>query len=283
MPASGAQERQERTMLTLVPVVARCLRRARMRWVQPIDEHMLSEAIDAVLPDKVEGLLVHSALRSCGYFVGGLDMIIRVLRQHATTLCMPTNSYCYPHTPGEEAPMFDPRVTGSLVGALTNAFWKTPDVLRSLHPTHAVAATGPAAAALISGHEACDTPCGDGTPYKKMIEAGFSVLLLGARLDAYTFFHTAEDEARAPYLYEPGTYDLRVRTAAGAQVVRMRRQDMHVPRRFAAMDRELESAGLLWRTPLGTGELLAIPDAARTHAFLVDLLRRDQEHFVSHA
>ena len=138
------------------------------------------------------------------------------------------------------------------------------------------------AVTLTAGHEACPTPCGDGTPYRKIVDAGFAVLSLGVSLDAYTLFHTAEHDAAVPYLYEPEPYDLRVRDAQGTErPVRMLRQDMAVKRRFAEMDEELAAAGLLRRVPIGQGHALCVTDAGTTHEFLVGLLRRDPWHLAS--
>lgn len=259
----------------------RQFRRLRLQWFNRIDAAALRAAVLSVVPSDNPGLFVHSALGACGYFDGGCEMVISELGKVSPNLSMPTHTYCYPKREGEMAPLYDARKTASVVGALTNQFWRMEGVVRSFHPTHSIGARGPLAEHLTAGHELCETPCGDGTPYPKMISAGFSVLMLGASLNAYTLFHTAEDEAQVPYLYYPQQYDLRVLDALnGEKSVRMWRQDMTVPRRFADMDRELEAAGLLCRAPLGRGELLCIMDSKHAHEFLVDLLRREPYHLV---
>ena len=265
----------------LARIAKRRIRRLHLRYFNRIHLEPLQEAVRDVVPQDTKGLFVHSSLGSCGYFLGGCEMIVRTLRERADDLCMPTHTYCYPTDENAIPPIFDPHETPSLVGALTDCFWKMDGVLRSLHPTHSVAAIGPLAPFLIAGHELCDTPCGDGTPYKKMIDADFSVLMLGATLNAYTFFHTAEHDARVPYLYFPKPYDLRVRDPSNREItVRMLRQNMTVPRRFAAMDKELEAEGLLRRAPLGCGEILCIMSSKSAHEFLVETLRHDPYHLV---
>jgi len=234
------------------------------------------------VPRECKGLFVHSSLGRSGFFVGGCDMIVRALRQSADNLCMPTHTYCYPADDHSEPAIFDPRATPSLVGALTEHFWRMQGVQRSLHPTHSVAAVGSMASTLTAGHEKCNTPCGDGTPYVKMVDADFTVLMLGATLNSYTLFHTAEHDARVPYLYYPEPFNLRVLDPAANHEIRVRmlRQDVTIPRRFAEMDRELESTGLLRRVNLGSGELLCILSSRSTHQFVVDLLRRDPYYLV---
>lgn len=208
-------------------------------------------------------------------------MIVRSLLTTTNNLCMPTHTYCYPAVQGGVAPLFDPLVTPSRVGVLTEHFWRSDGVQRSLHPSHSVAAIGPFADVLTSHHEECITPCGKGTPYIRMIEADFSVLMLGASLNAYTFFHTAEDEAGVPYLYYAEPFDLRLLNRERRELtIRMKRQDMTIARRFIEMDKELEAEGLLKRVALGTGELMCIPSSKEAHRFIVDLLRRDPYHLV---
>ena len=100
--------------------------------------------------------------------------------------------------------------------------------------------------------------------------------MLGATLNTYTLFHTAEDAAQLPYLYEPTPYTLKVRTRDGKiKTVLMRRQDMQIPRRFTEMAAWLEQRGLLVRQRLGLGELLFIPRAGEAHRQVVEALRAE--------
>lgn len=222
-------------------------------------------------------LMVHSSLSACGFIRGGARTVIDTLRKWNSggTLAMPAHSYCYPEAEGR-APVFDPAQSPSRVGAITDAFWRMPGVLRSLHPTHSVACDGPRAVSLIADHERCDTPCGAGTPYDKLIREDAAVLMFGVTLDTLTFLHTAEDAAAVPYLYEPAKPILRVKARDGSITdFPMRRQDMKIARRFAEMDTWLEARGMLHRADLGRGELLYLPHSAAAHEALVTALRDD--------
>ena len=223
-----------------------------------------------------EIVFVHSSLSACGHVVGGAATAIDALRSWsgAGTLALPTHTYCYPSDDGK-VEIFDPAATPSLVGAITNFYWQSAGVLRSLHPSHSLAAKGPAAAALIENHERCETPCGAGTPYERMLQWDAGVLMFGATLDSYTFFHTAEDAANVPYLYYSKPYVLKVRALTGVEDVPMRRQDMTVKRRFRDVDVWLERQGLLQRRTLGRGELLYIPSAAAAHRALIEILKTE--------
>lgn len=254
------------------------IRCARRRLAAPRIDHL--QIVDALarLPVTMPRLVfVHSSLSACGQIDGGAATVLGALRSWngGGTLAMPAHSYCYP-VGATPPPVFDPAVTPSVVGAVSDAFWRQPGVRRSLHPTHSIAAEGPGADDIVRGHETCDTPCGVRTPYERLVLADSVVLMFGARLDAYTLFHTAEDQARVPYLYESRPVPLAYRDVQGVEhAMTMWKQDMDVPRSFHAKDTWLERLGLLHRVALGAGELIVIPHAKRTHDAIVAELRRE--------
>jgi aminoglycoside 3-N-acetyltransferase len=91
-------------------------------------------------------LMVHSGLSRYGYVPGGAVTVVNVLRDllgPEGTLVMPTHS----NSVLGAAP-FNPQTSRSNVGAITEYFRKLPGARRSFHPTHSVAALGPAAEAL---------------------------------------------------------------------------------------------------------------------------------------
>jgi aminoglycoside 3-N-acetyltransferase len=221
--------------------------------------------------------MVHSSMSACGYIRGGPASVIEALRTWIgeRDLVMPTHTYCYPNKEGR-VPQFNPALTPSLIGAITNAFWRQPNVVRSLHPTHSLACLGSGATELCAGHEFCDTPCGVGTPYEKLVVQDASVLMFGVTLNTYTLFHTAEDAAQVPYLYERTPYHLEAIDRGGqVKQITMRRHDMAVDRSFAQMDQWLEQRGLLLRRSLGLGQLLFIPHAGAAHRELIEALHID--------
>jgi len=260
----------------------RPLRGARRRWASSVRAERVASALDELIGERKDCLMMHSSLSGCGHIVGGEDTIVKALRGCCTTACVPTHTYCYPRGPGEEAAIFDPRKTPSVVGQITNYFFRLPGAVRSIHPSHSLAAIGPRAAMLCEAHERCDTPCGPGTPYTKLIALDAGVLMFGATMNTYTFFHTAEDAAGCPYLYYAEPVVLRALDYEGRlHTFRMRRQDMSIDRRFEAMDTILEAEGLLRRAVLGRGELLYLPSSRQVHEFLVDQLAKDPYYLLS--
>jgi aminoglycoside 3-N-acetyltransferase len=228
-------------------------------------------------------LFVHSALSKCGYVIGGPPSFVRALERwgRGGTLVMPTHTYCYPDENGS-CEIFDPRITKSRVGSISDYFWKQPGAVRSLHPTHSLATIGPEKKELCASHELCDTPCGRGTPYERLIERDAAVLMFGATMSTYTLFHTAEDAAGVPYLYEPVPLELLARAPSDSIVtVRMWRQDMSVRRRFEEMATWLEERQVLVRRSLGIGELLFLPSSACIHMLLMEEMRKDPYFLVA--
>ncbi|MCE9556473.1 MAG: AAC(3) family N-acetyltransferase [Planctomycetes bacterium] len=251
------------------------------RVVYPVTAADIARCLESLVGGVQPIIFMHSSLSRCGYIEGGPATIVQEVKQWCDTLCVPTHTYCYVRPDGS-VPVYEPRMTKSVVGEITNFFWEaSPQPIRSIHPTHSIAAAGPSAEALVEGHVACDTPCGRGTPYEHFIAADAAVLMFGASMHSYTLFHTAEDAAECPYLYFPQPVRLRALDYAGIlHEVVMRRQDMTVERRFAETDRELEQQGLLRRAKLGKGEIYFVPSSRAVHAFLLDRLKSDPHYLV---
>lgn len=257
--------------------VFRRYKRARRKLVR-LDEAKILQALQSCGAFKADLLFVHSSLSACGSIDGGPATVINALRSWITdraALALPTHTWSYPDKTGV-APVYDFAATPSVVGTITNFYWRQPGIVRSLHPSHSLACSGPAAEELIAGHESRETPCGAGTPYLRIAEGNSSVLMFGATMDSYTLYHTAEDVAGVPYLYAPEQVTLRTKGRDGVvRPVRMWKQDMSVPRRFAATADWLAEEKLLVKRRLGLGELLFIPDARALHETMVNKLRQD--------
>lgn len=145
-----------------------------------------------------ELLMVHSSFNSFRGFQGGPADVVRTLQQvvgPGGTLLMPTVPFR--RTAVEYAlsdPVFDARRTVSRMGLVTETFRRSPDVLRSMHPTHSVAAWGSRAGAMIAGHERTPTPCGRLTPYGRLLECDGRILLAGVPANTMTFCYFVAEE-----------------------------------------------------------------------------------------
>ncbi len=217
-------------------------------------------------------LLVHSSLKALGFVPGGALTVISALQKAVGlngTLVLPTHTWEWT---SKGLRQIDVRTTPSCVGTITEVFRNLPDVIRSLHPTHSVAARGPQAAWLVEGHENSSTPCGAGTPYARLIESAGQILFLGCRLDRNTAFHTLEAMAEVPYLLrdESETYELIDRHGQVLQREVRRHRD-RIPRRFNEMEPRLAEAGALARRKIGAAACLLVDSRVMCNTLLTEL------------
>ena len=252
-------------------------------WRWHISEETLYKSLKSLVCDTMpQILMVHASLNRCGWIRGGKNQIFHTLKQFSQTLCMPTHTYCYPTTSEEAGPVFEVNSTPSVVGQLTDFFWRIDGVVRSLHPTHSLASVGAMADYICRGHELCDTPCGTGTPYEKLILNNAAVLMFGTTLKYYTLFYYSEHQAGIPFLYFPRPIKLRAKDKQGRiHSIIMKRQNVFITRRFFEMDKILEKEGLLKRCTLGRGELLFIPSSKQVHEFLVEKISHDPCYLIT--
>jgi aminoglycoside 3-N-acetyltransferase len=226
-------------------------------------------------------LLVHSSLSSLGFVVGGAPSVIKALRAAIGpegTLVLPTHSW---ERSGRGDFTFDILRTPSCVGAISETFRTMPGVMRSLHPTHSVAAAGPRSRELTGGHELALTPCGEGTPYAKVIDARGQILFLGATLDQNTMFHTLEAFADVPYLMRGDSEVFRVTdTDRRSREMPFRRHARGPDRRFAATAGLLAEKGILRQGSVAASTSLLV-EAAPLAELMRKLLREDPNYLVA--
>ncbi len=141
-------------------------------------------------------LLVHSSMKSIGQVEGGPDAVLDAISEYMRDglLVLPTHTWAYM----KENVDFHVAETPSCVGVLTELFRKRPGVVRSLHPTHSVAALGRDAAEFVSGDERYDTPCARSSAWGKLLDLRAEILLIGVDLTKNTFIHGIEEWLNIP-------------------------------------------------------------------------------------
>lgn len=187
-------------------------------------------------------LLVHSSLSSMGRIAGGADAVINALLEaigEDGTLVMPAFTF-----PPDS--VFDPQTTRSTVGLIAKTFRKRNGVLRSLHPTHSVAALGPLAKHLVDGHPTA-TALGLDSPLHRLALSGGYILLLGVQHTSNAMIHVGEAVARAPYLDIPYSEDFNVsipvRTPDGTVITVPPKENPGCSINFNAVEKPLKARG----------------------------------------
>lgn len=227
-----------------------------------------------------DSVFLHSSLRSLGYVEGGAAAVIGALQDALGpegTLLVPT--YYLPAgsvkaTCELEGYVFDPRIHGTNMGRLPEAFLAGAATHRSVHPTHSVAAWGKNAQYLTDGHHLAPSIFGTGSPWQRFVEIdGAKVLGLGVSMGPVTFYHVVEDamgEAFPEPVWEDRSYCLPCLDRDGvrwevpvrpfASAVAARRID------YAArgdlrdyFQREFERSGLRATGQVGAGQAWTIP------------------------
>ena len=167
-----------------------------------------------VAPGQV--VLMHAAVKSVGWVVGGPDEILRALFDVLTptgTLAMYVSweeweralvSYSdfteeQKAVYREHCPPFDAKTARAMRqwSVLTETLRTWPGACRSDHPTASVAAVGELAE-MITANQPLAYGYGHGSPWEKVCQAGGKVLLLGSPLAAVTILHYAEHIANVP-------------------------------------------------------------------------------------
>jgi aminoglycoside 3-N-acetyltransferase len=159
----------------------------------PVDLAMTIQALGIAAGDVV---LVHCSFDAFRAFQGGVSDVIETLQKVVGSdgvVLMPTMPFSGTAVEWARAhPTVDLRRTPSRMGLVSEVFRRMPNVVRSIHPTHPVAAWGDRAESLVAGHWRATTPCGDGSPYHRLLDCDGRILLLGADVTSLTFFHTVE-------------------------------------------------------------------------------------------
>lgn len=142
-------------------------------------------------------LKVHSSYKSIGQVDGGPETVLDSLSEYMEEglLVLPTHTWAHVN---QENPTFHVDQSETNVGILTELFRKRDGVIRSMHPTHSVAALGKDAKEFTAGDEKLDTPCARTSPYGKLLDRNAQIMLIGVDLIKNTFIHGIEEWVDIP-------------------------------------------------------------------------------------
>ena len=241
----------------------------------------LTDAFRAIGLQQGDLVLVHSALRRLGPVAGGPDTVIDALLAAVGpmgTVAVPTHTW---KVVTREQPVFHQTFTPSHVGALGNVLRLRTRAIRSLHPTHSVAAIGPLAAALTSGHEQDGTPCSPNSPYGRLRDWGGKILIIGADLSCCTFFHGCEEWAGMPWASTPEPVQLISFARDGRIIpVAVRHPYVNTWDRYPELEPHLRAAGAIQLGQLGTCPLRLL-DARMAADWLIGQLHQNPELLIA--
>ncbi len=203
-----------------------------------------------------DALLVHSGMEAFWAWKGSVPEIIAVLKEavgSTGTLILPTFSVVRTAVDlAKSGAVFDPRLTPSRTGLISEVFRRSPDVLRSIHATHSVAVWGADKEWWIENHHLAETPCGRGTPFFRLLEKHGKIVLAGVDISTLTFFHCAEELLEPEMPFSPFTAERYVLTCrVNGAILKTASMRLYAPeiskrRALGILEMELKRRGF-WR------------------------------------
>ena len=147
--------------------------------------------------EPTDTLLIHSSMKAIGDVDGGADTLLDTFIDYMKPglLILPTHTWATINKDGDQ---YDPKSTPSCVGILSNLFFKREGVLRSLHPTHSVAAIGKNAEDYICLDNSVSTPAPWSGCWGELYRRNAKILFLGCSLNKNTFIHSVEEWCNIP-------------------------------------------------------------------------------------
>ena len=207
-----------------------------------------------------DAIMVHSSMKSIGPVEGGAETVIDALREYFSEglVMMPTHTWAQM---GPEHTLFDPATEPACVGILPNLFMKCEGVVRSLHPTHSIAACGKDAVEYIKGEEDCTTPCSPGGCWDRLRDINAKILLIGVTHIRNTFIHSVEEIYDVPerLTQEPVNFQIRMPDGSIKDVAVHRHYNSytaHISESYDKLEKAFYDTGAATRGYLGDAECI---------------------------
>jgi len=227
-----------------------------------VDKEMLIMDFEHLGIKEGDAVLVHSSLASIGCVEGGADTVIDTLLEcvgDRGTVLMPTLTGSA-ELSTLNPPVFDVRNTPCWTGTIPETFRKRAGAVRSLQPTHSVAAIGAQARMLTAGAEEADMPCGRHTPYEKLARMpNGRILMIGCGLESCTMLHHVEERAGIPEHLQDEPAECTVIDYDGREIkVRTYLHRYGLPRNFPIMHDVYIERGIMRTGIVGEADALLI-------------------------
>lgn len=230
-------------------------------------------------------IIVHGGFRpECGYrgTVGGLiEAFLQAVGPDGTVamLSMPYANMSSSEFIKSGRP-YDVRRSISRVGIISETFRRRPDVLRSLHPTHPIAAQGKRAEDLVVDPWSELAPFGNNSSFGRLADMGAKLVLYDVGFEVATVVNHFEDRCRETLpvpLYEKEPMTAKVIDMDGTchevQTLVLTRE-IHKLRNCAKLEQALLEAGILKRRRLGRAQI-AVAEIPAMAARAEELMRSE--------
>lgn len=238
----------------------------------------LLEQLNDMPIDETGTILVHSSMKSIGDVKGGADTVLDAFIEYMEDglLVFPTHTWA---TVSEENPVFDVKETASHIGILTELFRHRPGVVRSLHPTHSVAALGKNAEKFVAGQEKFDTPAARDSVWGKLLDRKAQILLVGVDFRRNTFIHGIEEWLDIPGRIVDDHVDFKVKQEDGEIIsTPLRRHFPGFSEFYWKVEDLLAEKGAIEYAQLGDAKVY-VCDTVLLHKYISQMLKMDPDIF----
>lgn len=229
--------------------------------------------------DREGTLLIHSSMKSMGEVEGGADTILDVFSEYMKDglLVFPTHTWSYINA---ENPKYYVDQSTCCVGILPELFRKRFGVVRSLHPTHSVAALGRDAIEFTGDDHRFDTPCARGSSWGKLLDRKATILLIGIDLKRNTFIHGVEEWVDIPGRMTDDHEMLYTVLSDGTEIAVPSRRHCGLSwsEHFWKVDHVLENKGAMYKAKLGDA-VVSVCDAEAVAEIITEMLRENLDLF----
>lgn len=236
-----------------------------------IDKSDIVDGLNLLRVPRGSKLLLHSSLSSLGPVEGGADSVIDAFLHvigAEGTLLVPTLTG-HEGLSAANPPLFDPASDVCWTGIIPETLRRRPAAVRSLHPTHSVAAAGAHAVRLTQDHVLSVTPCDELSPYGKLAALPDAfIVLLGVTHESSTMFHHVEEMAGVDYHMQPGFVQATI--VRGEERIR-RHLLLHrygTPRDFSVMEPLFLEQGIQRQVQIGAATVRLVNVAGMVRATL---------------
>lgn len=192
--------KRSKLLTSIYPYYVKKKTKIRLWWMakmtKPLTEDMLIEQLAYLGINPGDKVMIHSAGSKIGIIEGGPETFVRAIKRLITPrglIVMPSFPHRSMYEYLENYSMFDVANTPSKNGAITECFRKSEGVFRSAHPTHPLCAWGKDAEDFVKGHEYCQTPFAEMSPFSKMLAMDIKLFLIGVNLEHVTMTRVIED------------------------------------------------------------------------------------------
>lgn len=220
----------------------------------------LVDMIERMGIEPTDSVMIHFSMKAIGDVDGGADTVLDAWMEYLKDglLMLPTHTW---KQMGEDYRIFDVKTEPSCVGILTNLFRLRAGVVRSLHPTHSIAAYGKRAREYVAGEELIDTPGKAGGCWAKLEDVGAKILLIGVGHERNTFIHALEESMQVPERMTEEPTEFFIRLEDGTMLRRSmyrhyNRNEPHVSEHYPKLARAFEECGATRKVKFGDADCI---------------------------